>query len=140
MKERAMLRLKIGEKDNRRRQIDQLVGEVIKAYGVSSRSTALVTTPYLQERIRARIEAEQIRRAAEGQAWRQLFIEGLYVIPVLGLVAILVMGMAFADYSSLRREGNRVMTTTPALAWSDIAPFSNDELMAATIESDEVRK
>jgi len=123
----------------RKRDLDQLVGLLIRTQVAENRSHGAELSPSLHQRIRARIEAEQQRRAGEVQAWGVLFLQGLYVLPILTLLALVVMGVGFTSIGqrSYTNSQTPAALITPAIALNEIAPFSNDELMAATIGSDE---
>lgn len=122
-----------------KREIDELVGLLIRTQGEENNLHGAELSPSLHQRIRVRIEAEQQRRAGEVQAWGMLFLQGLYVLPILALLALVVMGVGFTSIGQRSYASGQpsAALVTPAIALNEIAPFSNDELMAATIESDD---
>ncbi|MEY4168429.1 MAG: hypothetical protein RIR52_2253 [Acidobacteriota bacterium] len=119
----------------RRRETDLLLGSLIRTFSANNASNAAAPSPFLHQRIRARIEAEQHRRSLEVQAWGVLFLQGLHLLPILALLTIVVMGAALTTPNDGSSVGSRTVSTssTPAIAMNEIAPFSNDELMAAAI-------
>ncbi|MFN6202015.1 MAG: hypothetical protein ACK562_11540 [Acidobacteriota bacterium] len=136
----------VGSKSDREKNIDRLIGTLVKAHSArnqaASRATSGATpeagSPFLAQRIMARIEAEKRRRAEEGSAWGILFREGLQVIPFLTLIAIFIMGLAVSTQSSdLPIHQSTVPATPHALTAGDIAPFSDDERLAWATGSDD---
>jgi len=138
----------VGSKSDREKNIDRLIETLVKAQSarnqVGSRPTsgtnpeAGAGSPFLAQRIMARIEAEKRRRAEEGSAWGILFREGLQVIPFLTLIAIFIMGLAVSTQSSdLPVHPGTVPATPHALTAGDIAPFSDDEMLAWATGSDD---
>lgn len=142
----------VGSKSDREKNIDRLIETLVKAQSarnqVGARPDARPTSgtppeagagsPFLAQRIMARIEAEKRRRAEEGSAWGILFREGLQVIPFLTLIAIFIMGLAVSTQSSdLPVHPGTVPATPHALTAGDIAPFSDDEMLAWATGSDD---
>ena len=127
-----------GSKNDREKNIDRLIGPLVKAYSDRNHAEPETSSPFLPQRILARIEEEKRRRGEEGSAWVILFREGLQVIPVLTLLTIFIMGLAISTrFSDQPVHHNTVASTPQALTAGDIAPFSNDEMLAAAIGTDD---
>ena len=132
----------VGSKSDREKQIDRLIGTLVRAHSdrnhAAPEAAPEAASQFLPQRIMARIEAETRRRAEEGSAWGILFREGLQVIPFLTLIAIFIMGLAISTQSSdLPVHQSTVPATPHALTAGDIAPFSDDEMLASATGSDD---
>ncbi|MFM8393329.1 MAG: hypothetical protein ACKOB4_05335 [Acidobacteriota bacterium] len=127
-----------GSKNDREKNIDRLIGSLVRAYSVRNQAEPDTSSPFLHQRILARIEAEKRRRGEEGSAWGILFREGLHVIPFLALITVFIMGLAISTQSSDQPVHHATAVSAPhALTAGDIAPFSNDEMLASAIGSDD---
>ena len=120
-------------------EIDRLVGILVRACSAKNDADEGGPSAFLHQRVRARIEAEQRQRASEVQAWGVLFLQGLYVLPILTLLAIVVTGVALTTpgHGALVNGHTPTSSAVPAIALNEIAPFSNDELMAAATGGDD---
>ena len=128
-------------RQNWNRKVDQAIGALIRAYVTNHEVGAPASSPYLHQRIFARIEAEKRRRLEEGSAWSLIFLEAKHVIPFLTVIALIAMGLAIyspaVDHS---RGPNPRSHALQVLVANDIAPFSNDEMMVSAVGNDERKK
>lgn len=130
-----------GARKNRNLKIDQAIGALIKAYGTNNEANAPAPSPYLHQRILARIEAEKRRRAEEGATWGTLFLEAKHVIPFLMAIAVIAMGLAIYSPATEHSIGPNPLSHAPqVLVANDIAPFSNDEMMVSAVGNDDRQK
>jgi hypothetical protein len=127
-----------GSKSDREKNIDQLIGALLRAHGARQQAEPDGSSPFLSQRILARIEEERRQRTEDGLTWGVLFREGLQVIPLLTLIAIFIMGLAITTRSSSQLVHSSTAPAVPhALTSGDIAPFSEDEMLAsATVVED----
>lgn len=125
-------------KSDRKKNLDHLIGSLLRAHIDRNQAEPDNSIPFLYQRVMARIEDEKRRRVEDGLTWGVLIREGMQVIPLLALIAVFVLGLAVTT----QRVSQPVQPgTAPAiphtLAWADIAPFSDDEMLASATASDD---
>jgi hypothetical protein len=74
-------------------RLDQVGKSVVRSGGISDDDAdAIASSPFLYARLRARIEAERLRRAEPQSDWFAALLAARRVIPALVLVAIVASG------------------------------------------------
>src|SRR5947208_3098093 len=80
------------QKENR--DLDQLGRMVIRASGLSKREAEdAASSPFLLQRIRARIEEEQKSRAKPDYGWSQMLLVARRALPAMAIIAIVAVGL-----------------------------------------------
>jgi hypothetical protein len=122
-------------------KLDRLSDELLRAFDASeSEINTAATSPFLYRRIRVRIEAEEKRRAAEGNPWLAILSILRRAIPALAMVAMLTAGLSW--YSRTQSGNSRNSTEAPAVFSADLMALSADEddLAVPLVEWDEANQ
>lgn len=123
-------------------QLERLAKTVVRAGGISEDEVDGITSnPFLNARIRARIEAERTRRAQKGSGWFITLLVATRAIAILLLITAAAAVTSFrvsrpaspaaAAPANKADDVSRVVTGgTCALSAIDECAISNDEVLA----------
>lgn len=127
-------------------RLDRLGRALVRASADNKQAgEAAASAPFLYTRLRARINAERLRRE-EGEPWRALFGVIWRAVPAMALVAVLAVVLflsssfprAIGGYSDEALLGERDAGVERVVFATDRQPLSSDDVLA-TIMSDEER-
>jgi hypothetical protein len=127
-------------------KLDRLGRRLIRASASNEQAgEAAASAPFLYTRLRARINAERLRRE-EGETWRALFGVIWRAVPAMALVAVLAVVLFLSStfsrtmggYSDEALLGERDASVERMFFATDTQPLSSDDVLA-TIMSDEER-
>ena len=118
----------------------EVISLVARAGGISGDEVdRLVSNPFLNARVRARIEAERTRRAEQGNGWFVTLVVATRAIAILLLVTgaaaatfwVSRSGTPVASRANKADDVSRVVTGgTCALSTTEQCAISNDEVLA----------
>jgi hypothetical protein len=122
--------------------VDRVAKAVVRSGGISDDDTeAIASSPFLYSRLRARIEAEQRRRAGPRAGWFTTLLVAPRAIPALVLIAIMALGVFWLTkinsavglpYVDVRNDniGRVLVGGTCALSSTEECAISNEEVLA----------
>lgn len=128
--------------------LDQLAKAVARASGISDdEAERISSSPFLHTRVRARIEAEQRKRVAQGSGWLATLLVASRAIAALLLVTIAAASAFWvtrsnaangnAPESSRADDINRVIVGgTCALSSTEQCAISTEEVLATMFAED----
>ena len=129
------------------RHLDQLAETVARAGGISADDVDRISSsPFLHTRVRARIEAEQRKRAAQGSGWLATVLVASRAIAVLVLVTIAAAtafwatkpGAAGNSPNSVKDDDLTLVVAggTCALSSTEQCAISTEEVLATMFAED----
>jgi hypothetical protein len=76
-------------------ELDRVGQTLVRAAGAQEAAEQIATAPFLYTRLRARIKAEQARRAEADEGWLALLTIARRAVPALTAVTVLVFALVF---------------------------------------------
>lgn len=96
-------------------KLDRFSDELLRTLeATDTEINAAATSPFLFRRVRARIEAEQRRRAEESNPWLTLFAQVRQAIPVLALLAVVALVSSLYLHSGENKTSSEQQTALVA--------------------------
>ncbi|MCI0487680.1 MAG: hypothetical protein L0229_13895 [Blastocatellia bacterium] len=105
-------------------RLDRVAQEITRA-AVADNAEEVVSSPFLYSKLRARIEAEQERRAEPVNGWLVMLAAARLAIPALAIIAIAVTAMFWFGGASAPPESaaNVPYINMPEMGYGGIAPI-----------------
>lgn len=128
-------------------RLDQIGLTIVKVAGTNdAEAEAAATAPFLYARVRARIGAEQTRRAETADGWLALFNIAWRAVPTMAfiaaLAATLMLWFAGASYSPTPRFNDEAFFDArepgvERVVLADNGTLSRDEVLAIVVNREE---
>jgi hypothetical protein len=124
-------------------RLEHMGREIVRAAANETEAEAAATSPFLYTRLRARINAERVRRE-EGEGWLALFGVVWRAVPMMALVAVFAFVLFWSASMGARASGSLSVESllgTPdagieQVVFADRQPLSSDEVLATILNED----
>jgi hypothetical protein len=125
-------------------RLERMGREIVRAAAANeTEAEAAATSPFLYTRLRARINAERVRRE-EGEGWLALFGVVWRAVPMMALVAVFAFVLFWSASMGARSSGSLSVESllgTPdagieQVVFADRQPLSSDEVLATILNED----